>query len=405
MKRPILDMTRLLTRIGRGPLTGIDRVERAWLDALVRWRPDALFLARSGRRLVVTDLVGARDFVAHLEGQGERLRLPPWRRRMGRISPERKAAEENLRAHALAMGTAGEAAAQLWRLGVGEAVYLNLGHANLTPQSLGLARQIGAKVAVMLHDAIPLSHPQFCRPESVGRYRTMIALVDDQADVIVTTAAATRREIARHLDREHDWIVSPLGVKKAKPASPAPAGGKPRFVTVSTVEPRKNHGLLLDVWQRLASNLSPEELPELHIVGRRGWHEDAFFARLEKAVARGAGVYWHEGLDDAAVMRLVESATAFLFPSHVEGFGLPVMEAAARGVPCIVSDLEVFREILGDYPVYLNASDAYAWEKTIMRHVRDGQSRLDGYRKPPLALPSWEDHVRRAARALDLLPR
>ncbi len=403
MKRPILDITRLLTRIGRGPLTGIDRVERAWLEGLMRLRPDALFLARSGRRLIVTDLVGARAFRDHLTGRGETARLLPWQRRRGRLDPVRKAAEDCLRATALAMGTAGECAAQIWRLGVGEAVYLNLGHVNFTPQTIGLARQIGAGVAVMLHDAIPLTHPWFCRPESVARFERHVALVDRHADVILTSAEATKAVIRPHLAAEHRWIVAPLGVEKVPPAPPPPPGPA-RFVCVSTLEPRKNHALLLDIWEELAAELPAGNRPELHIVGRRGWHDAAFFARLDRLTGRDIGIRHHEGMADAALAELLGTATALLFPSHVEGFGLPALEAAARGVPVIVSDLPVFREILKDYPVYLNADDAYAWKKTIMRLVSDEQSRLGRSRKTPPPLPGWQDHVVGAARALGLLP-
>ncbi len=403
MKRPILDMTRLLTRIGRGPLTGIDRVEKAWLDWLLRLRPDALFLVRSGRRLVVTDHVGARAFRDHLAGRGERVRLPPWLRRRGRGGPARRAAEDCLRATALAMGTAGECAARLWRLGVGEAVYLNLGHVNLTPQTIGLARQIGAGIVVMLHDAIPLSHPRFCRPESVIHFRRHIALADRCADVIMTSAEATRADIRPHLARRHRWVIAPLGVEAAAPAPPPPPGPA-RFVCLSTIEPRKNHALLLDIWERLAAELPGESRPELHLVGRRGWHDEAFFARLDHLVNRDIGIHHHEGMPDAAVGQLLEKAAALLLPSRAEGFGLPALEAAARGIPVIVSDLPVFREILKDYPVYLKADDAYAWEKTIMRLVSDEQSRLGMSRRSPPSLPRWQDHVVGAAQALGLLP-
>ena len=155
-------------------------------------------------------------------------------------------------------------------------------------------------------------------------------------------------------------------------------------MTLGTIEPRKNHALLLDVWDGLAQGGG--DIPHLFIIGNRGWADPALLARLD---AQPAGVTELRGLSDGAVAALVAGARALLFPTLAEGYGLPPLEAAALGTPVVCTDLTVLRETLLDYPVYLHPSDSYAWMETIRAHA-DGSGGRNG--KAGLDLPSWKDH-------------
>jgi glycosyltransferase involved in cell wall biosynthesis len=92
------------------------------------------------------------------------------------------------------------------------------------------------------------------------------------------------------------------------------------------------------------------------------------------------------GLPDGAVASLLLGARALLFPSLAEGFGLPLVEAAALGTPVIASDLPVIREVLGDYPVYLDPVDSYPWMETVKTLA------LSQTRQTALTPPTWRDH-------------
>lgn len=130
-------------------------------------------------------------------------------------------------------------------------------------------------------------------------------------------------------------------------------------MTVSTIEPRKNHTLLLDIWE----NLGPDA-PELHICGGRGWNNKEVFDRLA-SLPTGSQVFERNELNDSSLAAHVQASQGLLFPSHAEGFGLPLVEAAALGVPILCNDLEVLRETLGDIPVYAKVSDSYLWDKIV----------------------------------------
>ncbi|MDT9702392.1 glycosyltransferase, partial [Streptomyces sp. P17] len=92
---------------------------------------------------------------------------------------------------------------------------------------------------------------------------------------------------------------------------------RPRFVTLGTIEPRKNHALLLDVWDSL-----PPPRPQLVVIGRRGWADQALFARI----AATPDVAEFNTLDDGQVAAVLTGAQALLMPSFAEGFGLPLTE-------------------------------------------------------------------------------
>jgi glycosyltransferase involved in cell wall biosynthesis len=214
----------------------------------------------------------------------------------------------------------------------------------------------------------------------------MFRRVADHADLILCPSESAARDIMRHMtDLPRKPPVRPvhLGVDLVAPAPLigfAPAD--PYFVTLGTIEPRKNHALLLDVWQSLGP-----DAPQLYICGARGWNNVEVFARLDAGVP---GVTELPGLPDAQLATLIAGARALLFPSLAEGFGLPPVEAAARGTPVVCGDLAVTREILGEIPVYLDATMPELWKKEIIG-LAEASPRLHG---PDYAPPTWDSHFK-----------
>jgi glycosyltransferase involved in cell wall biosynthesis len=96
------------------------------------------------------------------------------------------------------------------------------------------------------------------------------------------------------------------------------------------------------------------------------------------------------GLSDGAVAALLDGARALLFPSLAEGFGLPLVEAMARGTPVVCSDLPVCREVAGPAALYLDPRDTAAWASVILRLRDDKGTRVK------IAPPDWETHFKTA---------
>ena len=223
------------------------------------------------------------------------------------------------------------------------------------------------------------------------------------ADLVLTVSQASAQSV-------RDWqgrlrqrralpvVAAPIGTRLA---APDPAGlppgldlSRPFFVTLGTIEPRKNHALLLDAWQELSRRLDPPRLPQLLIVGSRGWENAETFARLD-ALPPGGPVRELNGLDDGAVAELLGRSHGLLMPSRAEGFGLPLTEAAARGIPVISAPLPVARELLGGYARYLPPDDARAWAGAVALLAAALPLRL-----PPYPVPQWDGHFAQVAAAI-----
>lgn len=391
----LLDISRLVSRVGAGPATGIDRVEAEWLRQMQS--RDHLLLARLPKRQV---LLPAAAGPALLDWCAEPARIPPARgiiASLRRDKSPRARAEEALAAQALATGTAtglGLMHAIARRLPPGGA-WLAVGHVNLAPGPWRALR--GVRRVVMIHDTIPLDFPQLSGAGQDAAFRRRFAAALTQADLILTVSQATRADVLRWrellgLSGRARVEAVPIGttLPRAIPHE-IPAGlplDRPFFIALGTIEPRKNHALLLDAWALLAARLPAEAMPRLLILGRRGWKNAATFARLDALPPNGP-VIERAGLGDGAVAALMERAHALVMPSRAEGFGLPLTEAAGRGLPILATPLPAAREVLAGVPVtWLPADDPGPWAESV-RTLATAPPR----RNPRVAPGSWSAHV------------
>ena len=391
-----LDLTRLISRIGRGPLTGIDRVELEYLAhlydsdapmfALVHFRRGYALFDREGIRAIQQNILGHTScdkstWLSLFFGKSLAIREAA-HIAVGRLAmaQTRKCGLKELLARNIPPGTA----------------YLNVGHSNLSQEVFEAFHSVpDAKISVFVHDTIPLDFPQFQRPETIPSFENKMRNVARYADLVICNSRQTGHDVDRIMS---DWgkvpkiTVAHLGVR---PASAKPEDLPPDidtsnsyFVVVGTIEPRKNHALLLDIWTRLSAELGA---PRLFIVGQRGWKNGNVFRRLDR---RPAMVSELSNLSDGAVSALLQRSSGLLFPSYCEGFGLPAIEAAALGIPVICNSLSVFREILGEYPIYADVADIYSWE-TMIRNLAKNSGSVNSLTQGSgvkVALPTWEDH-------------
>ena len=147
-----------------------------------------------------------------------------------------------------------------------------------------------------------------------------------------------------------------------------PPIGRPYFVYVGTIEARKNHLLLLNLWRRLSRDLG-ERAPVLVLVGQRGWEVENVIDMLDRCPALRDTVIEHNALPDAAMVPLLRGARALLLPSFAEGFGFPVIEALQLGVPVLCSDIPALRETGGAVPEFLDPLDGPGWHRAILDYA------------------------------------
>jgi len=387
-----LDVTRLVTRAGRGVLTGIDRVELAYLDHLLTiGGAEARFLLRSTRGYLVLDRRGGALLSDLVTGRAVPGPADRWSRLFGKGSDPRHRVEAALRPHAIDRCLAVRLPQMIARAARGPFWYLNTGHSNLDGGALGaVSRHKGARIGVLIHDLIPITHPDLVAPGMTARFVRRLDQVRARADLIICNSAVTAGDLAAHWQGgapAPPRIVAHLGV------TPQPRSDTLRdprhMVMLGTIEPRKNHALMLDVWEMLAKRLPPEVMPQLHIIGPTGWNVAALMDRLHAHPLLGRAIHLHGALPDAAVHDHLARAGALLFPSLAEGYGYPPLEAALAGALPICSDLAVFRETLGNTAVYVTGQDAYSWMETIQKHLVVSN---DLPSLPAPDAPGWDAH-------------
>jgi glycosyltransferase involved in cell wall biosynthesis len=269
-----------------------------------------------------------------------------------------------------------------------------VGHSDLTRRVMAAIRRVpGARATVLLHDTIPLDHPEYSRPDTPARFLRKMAAVSEAADRVICTTGEAQARAAHHLarlGRVPPILVAPLGIETAAPAAAALPEGLPPdapfLLCVGTIEPRKNHALLLDLWERMHATLPQAAIPRLVLAGGRGWSNADVFRRLDRLPFIGRTVLECPGLGDGAVAALMARASALLFPSLAEGFGLPPAEALAVGLPVIAAPLPALSETLGCAPTYVATDDPDGWMAAILAAVHRPE------RRAPLPLPTWDSH-------------
>jgi glycosyltransferase involved in cell wall biosynthesis len=367
----LLDVTRLIWRRSKKRLpTGIDRVCLAYLS---HFADRAQAVVQHDRFRGILDRKASRELFALLAAPHPRFRTS-------------------------LIGGAVRNFRRLHERGEGR-LYLNIGHTGLnSPGYAHWCAREDVRPVYLVHDLIPITHPEFCRPGETAKHRERMRTVLATASAVIGNSKATIDELATFAAVEGrpmpPHAVAWLGKEESlSPIDSIPPPAKPTFVILGTIEGRKNHEMLLRVWTRLVERLG-SQAPKLLIIGQRGWQAQSVFERLDHPQELNGAVIELSRCSDEEIARHLVSARALLFPSIIEGYGLPLIEALAAQVPAIASDLPVFREIAGGLPDYLDPRDESAWERTILDYASDASParaaqmrRIQGFTPP-----NWDQH-------------
>lgn len=370
MHELVVDITRLLARGLEGRLpTGVDRVSLEYLrhfgdraSALVRFAGRWVILEGAEARLVFDELLAPSTHFVRLVRIGvARGYLLGWR--------------EHTRS-----------------------LLLNTGHSGLdqTDYALQLGRR-GMLPVFFLHDIIPLTHPEYCRAGETAKHQQRLSTMLQNGKGVIVNSEDTRDALEYFAARDQSvmppCVVAPLAPATLPQPALCPPMDKPYFVMLGTIEPRKNHLLVLHIWRQLVEEFG-DAAPRLVIIGQRGWECEQVVDLLDRCEALQGYVFEKRRCTDAELSTWLAYARALLFPSFVEGFGMPLVEALSVGVPVVASDLPVFREIVGNIPEYLDPLDGVGWKRVILEyaqslsHTRQAQClRLKG-----LHIATWKEH-------------
>lgn len=241
--------------------------------------------------------------------------------------------------HAFRMGWSrlGHPAVERW---LGRLDVLHFSDWLVPPQRAGVR-------STMVHDLVPLRFPHWVtdRTRSMHGYKYARTA---ECDLVFVNSAYTGRDVEQHLGVPAERIrVAPPGVRPEYSADGDRADlGRPYLLSLATLEPRKNLATLLEAWRPLRDELA------LAVAGAAGWGD--------QPLLDDPGILKLGFVAEAEVPRLMRGAAAYVYPSRFEGFGMPIVEAMACGVPVVASAHPSMDEACGEAAVRVDPDDAAA---------------------------------------------
>lgn len=371
----ILDISRLLGRAPNGRIpTGIDRVCLEYVRYYGAGARAALIKGRARRLL---DEVGSKEIFGHLLNNFDesmaclkrvliRSFFPPL--------PEQSARDQ-----------------------------LCIYPGQLGLQAPGLSawmKKTSQRPVFVVYDLIPLMYPEYCRAGERHKHEQRIRLMLECAVGLVTISKQTFDQLERWA-KDQGLKMPPSVVAPLAPASLPPSAfdmtrrsfERPYFVVLGTIEPRKNHLLLLNLWRELVVSMGADA-PHLVIIGQRGWECENVVDILERCDSVRPYVHELNSCPDEELVNHIKHAQALLFPSFAEGYGMPLVEALQLGTPVIASNLPVFQEIAPNVPESLHPLDGVGWLQAVRDYTRSDHPRRIAQlqRLQDWRCPNWADH-------------
>ncbi|CAN5642821.1 glycosyltransferase family 1 protein [soil metagenome] len=252
--------------------------------------------------------------------------------------------------------------------------------------TLSQMKSAGVKIHFVVYDLTPLLNAKW---HSVGMTIAFTGWMDSltrYADGLLCISDAVATDVKRwlkmhppkpartikvswfHLGADIASSVPTAGLPESAGAVLAALKAAPSFLMVGTVEPRKGYGQAIDAFDVLWRK---GEAVNLVIVGKAGWNVDELVNRLRNHPQLGKRLHWLEGISDEFLEKVYGQSTALLAASQAEGFGLPLIEAAQKGLPILARDLQVFREVAGKHAVYFKGEGATTLARAIRSWIDD----------------------------------
>ena len=230
-------------------------------------------------------------------------------------------------------------------------ILLNLGSSWSLDGYLEAIEAQGFGYAPFIHDLIAVTNPELCDADVARQFRAWLDGALDLADHLLVNSRATldalltfAEESGHPIDRSAVTVIpldadfrssEPIGDQALQRWSLTPGG---YVLFVGTIEPRKNHMLAFDAWERLLATHGADAAPPLVCVGGQGWLSDGIFARLAASGALKAHVRMLHDVSDEELAQLYRHCLFTLYPSEDEGWGLPITEALCHGkIPLIAA--------------------------------------------------------------------
>ncbi|HEY4252084.1 MAG TPA: glycosyltransferase family 1 protein [Roseomonas sp.] len=275
-------------------------------------------------------------------------------------------------------------------------------------------RDLGMRFALLVYDLIPAVRSEYVAPMMITRFARWHRRCLPMADRVFAISACTARDLEAWADDGGLPLarpVIPLPIGTGFPAAAAD-GASPRalpspgsyVLLVSTIEARKNHALAFRVWRRLTREMPAEQVPALVFAGRVGWMVGDLMQQIRNSQYLDGKLLLVEDPTDAELSALYAGCRFTFFPSHYEGWGLPVTESLGFGKACLASASSSLPEAGGPFCLYFdpdNTTEATALVRRAIEEpalVTDLEARIDAEFRPV----SWAETAGALLRHLDM---
>jgi glycosyltransferase involved in cell wall biosynthesis len=231
----------------------------------------------------------------------------------------------------------------------------------------------GVALYFVVYDLLPVLRPEWFSEGIARCFPAWIDCIGELADGLIGISMDVVAQLQKHYAERPPQRYAPLTFKHFHLGADLPASvptfglaedanvvletmrKRPSFLMVGTVEPRKGYVQALEafslLWQQGVD-------VNLVIVGKAGWHQDAVKKSLLEHPEAGQRLLWLQGISDEYLEAIYAASTCLLAASEGEGFGLPLVEAAQKGLPVLARDLPVFREVAEEHATYFHGTEA-----------------------------------------------
>jgi glycosyltransferase involved in cell wall biosynthesis len=280
------------------------------------------------------------------------------------------------------------------------------------PETLfALRKALGLHVIYLVYDLTPHRHPQWNQPRLTHAFESWLPKAIRCSTLLLTISEHSRQDLLAH-GRENDLPMPPVeairlgdepGEDDGEEAPPLPPWlGGPFALCVSNITLHKNQGLLLNVWRRLLERHG-ERAPGLLLVGRPSWRGEEVLRDLRADAGVSRRVVHLPHVNDRQLRWLYGRCLFTLYPSHYEGWGLPVAESLAHGKYCVCSGASSLPEVGGSFIDYHDPLDALGCLALVERAFLDPDwlARREARIRAEYQVTTWRDCARRARHVLD----
>lgn len=254
-------------------------------------------------------------------------------------------------------------------------------------------KKYGFKYVTVCYDLIPVFFPHFLVPGYREKLTYHFVNMVWNADLVMCISKYSQMQMQtfaeesclKKINLDYFYLGSELPAIVPNTGSVKEPG---YCIFVSTIEPRKNHDLLYKVWEMLAQKHGREKVPQLIFIGKCGWMMDSLLLQIKNNPYTQGKIIVQEHVSDSSLANLYQGALFTLFPSYVEGWGLPIAESLYYGKVCLHSDTSSMPEVSQGLSVSQSPYDVLSWfdaaEDLIFNvsHRRELESKIKTEYKP-----------------------